>query len=338
VLEDDYYLANFRSLIDFVNETYQGILSDAELRWHRSVSTIPEPAQRLYVRLSARRSAVFRISKITYPEIDSIGAAAQALAANGLGATEAPCELCALLPTFTKPELIKLLGLSELRRLSRADLDQFILDKDSPADVAELQRADRWITIQGLDEYTVFKLCFFGNCYQDMTEFVLTDLGVLKYEPYRINKHSRVFQTRAQLEAHLQYFACSTLLDEIDQTDVDALLGVSHALPEKNSDDPHLTRRVDRLLNTIARQLERLNELPRALSLYRQSQNPPSRERQVRVLIKLSMFEDALQVCKEIELCPLAEAEQQFVNTISPKLHKQLSISVPKSNVFRPLT
>jgi len=338
VLEEDYYLANFRSLIDFVGKTYQGLLSDAELRWLRAIEGAPEPAQRLYVRLSSRRSNVFRLSKLKYPEIKSIDAAAQALHTEGLCSTTAPEELSELLPAFTKPELINLLSSHDLRQYSRADITSILLDIDSKDDVNVLQCSDRWITIKGLDEYTVFKLCFFGNCYQDMSEFVLSDLGVFNYEQYRIDKQSRVFQTREQLEAHLQYFACATLVSEVDQSDVGALLEVDQSLPKKNKNDPHLTRRVDRLRNTIARQLERLDEPEQALLLYRQSHKPPSRERQVRLLMKLSRFDDALKICKDIQSAPQADEELQFVDTIRPKLYKQLCMPVTRQRRFRPET
>jgi len=338
VLEEDYYLANFRSLIDFVGDTYHGLLSDAELSWHSAIVRVPEPAQRLYVRLSGRRSSVFRLSKLKYPEIDTIVDAAQTLCDNGLGSTKAPAELSQLLPAFTKPELIKLLGLNEHKRLSRADLEQHIIDCDSVDDINVLQQADRWITVDGLDEYAVFKLCFFGNCYQDMSEFVLTDLGIFTYEQYRIDNQTRVFQTRQQLDAHLQYFACSTAFSDIDLMDVEALLSVSNALPENKMHDPHLARRVDRLRNSIARQLERLDEPQQALSMYKLTDMPPSRERQVRVLMKLSRFNDAMQVCQDMQSAPLSDEELQFVDTITPKLQKQLSIPSPKRHTFRPIT
>ncbi len=338
MLDNDYYLANFRFLIDFVGETYQGLLIDTEVQWRDSIVCMSESAQRLYVRLIGRRSTVFRQSKLKYPEIDSIPVAAQTLCTNGLGSNEAPSELVELLPAFTKPELIKLLGLHEQRKLARAELEQHIVDSHSASAVNVLQQADRWITIHGLDEYKVYKLCFFGNCYQDMSEFVLRDLGVFTYEQYRIDKHSRVFQSREQLESHLQYFACASELDDIDQTDVDALHRVNDALPGNHNNDPHLLRRICRLRNSIARQLERLDEPVQALSLYQCSSRPPSRERQVRLLMKLSRFDEAQQLCEQITAEPFADEELQFVDTIQPKLYKKLSLSPPKRKKFRPPT
>jgi len=338
VLDEDYYLVNFRFLIDFVGETYQGLLSESEVHWRSSIVGMPESAQRLYVRLSGRQSTVFRQSKLKYPEIDSIAESAQALCAKGLGSDEAPFELSELLPAFTKPELIKLLDLRDQRQLSRIELEQYIIENDSDDDIETLQQADSWITVEGLDEYAVYKLCFFGNCYQDMSEFVLRDLGIFTYEQYRIDKQSRVFQTREQLEAHLQYFDCAIEFDYVDETDIDALLDVNNALPKNHNNDPHLARRINRLRNTIARQLERLDEPDQALALYQCSTSPPSRERQVRLLMKLSRFNEAQLLCSQIKAEPITDEELQFIDTIRPKLNKELSIPPPKRKKFRPVT
>ncbi len=338
MLEEDYYLANFRSLVDFVGKTYHGLLSDAEVRWQRAILGVPESAQRLYVRLSNRRATVFRVSKLKYPEIDSIANASLALENSHLAQTAPPDDIGLLLVAFTKPEIIKLLDLKNHRQLSRSDLEDVVIERQQVTDIDILQQADQWITLAGLEQYTVFKLCFFGNCYQDMSEFVLRDLGVFEYEQYRIDKHSRVFQSRAQLDAHLQYFACADVFSEIDQTQVALLHEVHRSLPDRNPNDPHLTRRVDRMRNTIARQLERLGEPEQALALYQLSEKPPSRERQVRLLMKLSQFKDALTLCEQIKLTPMADEELQFVDTITPKLYKQLDFPAPRKTNFRPST
>lgn len=338
MLEEDYYLTNFRSLVSFVGQTYEGLLSDSERQWLNAVTAISEPAQRLYVRLIGRRAPVFRHSKLRYPEIESIDHAAHELCVNGLGTCDAPTDLTTLLPAFTKPELIKLLSLPELRQFSRADLETRIVDREVAQDLYTLQQHDSWIAITGLSEFTVFKLCFFGNCYQDMSEFVLRDLGVFQYEQYRIDKNSRVFQSREQIDAHLQYFACATALEQTDQSDANALLDLNRQLPENKRIDAHLTRRVDRMHNSIARQLERLNELDMALELYQQSEKPPSRERQVRVLMKLARLQDANSLCDAMASQPYVDEEVQFVESMQPKLCKLLSLPLKKKLPFRPVT
>lgn len=338
MLEEDYYLANFRSLVVFVEQTYQGLLSEAELRWYNTFMGVSEPSQRLYVRLIGRRASLFRLSKLRYPEIASITDAANELCANKLGVGTQPPELDDLLPAFTKPELIKLLSLTGQRHLSRAEVEKIIVVRAQVSDIEILQQHDAWFNIAGLSEFTVFKLCFFGNCYQDLSEFVLRDLGIFEYEQYRIDKQSRVFQNRQQIDAHLQYFACATMLEQVDHNDADALLGVHQLLPENKNHDVHLTRRVDRLHNSVARQLERLGLFEDALRLYGQSEKPPSRERQVRVLMKVARYQEAMQLSNAMLADPYADEEIQFVETVQPKLYKALNLPPPKNTRFRPLT
>lgn len=338
MLEENYYLANFLSLLAFVRKTYSGLLNDKEKLWHDEILAAGEAAQRLYVRLSNRRASAFRIGKLRYTEIGSIEEAACELQVRALADTNAPADLADLLPAFTKPELIKLLGLQNQRQVSRAQLEQHVIERQNLLDTQILQQADKWVSVLGLDAYAVYKLCFFGNCYQDMSEFVLRDLGVFNYEQYVIDAQSRVFQSREQLDAHLQYFSCVSAFEQLDQTDTDALLALNTELPPTNANDPHLIRRVDRLRNTIARQLERLDEPQQALSLYRCSAKPPSRERQVRLLMKLDRYADAQQLCDLILAKPVASEESQFVETISPKLHKKLGMTPPKKSTFRPVT
>lgn len=338
MLEEDYYLANFRSLVGFVGQTYEGLLSDSERQWQSAVLGLSEPAQRLYVRLIGRRALVFRLSKLRYAEIQSIDDAAAELCNVGLGISDAPEHMHTLLPAFTKPELIKVLSLSGSGQLSRVELDASIAENDSSRNLETLQQHDSWLTLTGIREFTVFKLCFFGNCYQDMSEFVLRDLGVFQYEQYRIDEKSRVFQSREQIDAHMQYFDCAAMLDKTDHTDIDALLELNRQLPANKHVDAHLTRRVDRMHNSIARQLERLGELEKALELYQQSEKPPSRERQVRVLMKLERLLQARELCDVINSEPYADEELQFVETVQPKLHKLLSLPFKKPHRFKPVT
>jgi len=338
VLEENYYLTNFHTLVKFVADTYNELLSDDEKLWYQSINQVSEPAQRLYVRLLGRRGYVFRQSKLKYDEIASIPDAASELAKHNLIVESAPDDLEELVAAFTKPELIKLLDLQQSKQLPRTALVDDIVSSESSAYIRTLQQADKWIDFYGYDEFLVFKLCFFGNGYQDLSEFVLRDLGVFQYEPYEINKRSRVFQSREQIDAHLQCLACANEMDEVDQESPRELLKLHDALPEVKQVDPHLSRRVDRVRNNIARQLERLDRHEDALKLYEQSKKPPARERRVRVLMKLERYEEAQQCCEVMQSAPLADAEIQFVDTITPKLRKLLNKPPLKQTRFKPNT
>ena len=338
MLEEDYYLTNFRSLVSFVGQTYDGLLTDDEKRWQSAILGASESAQRLYVRLISRKASIFRLGKLRYPEIRSIEAAALELTGIGLGTTDAPDDIDVLIKAHTKPELLKLLSLSSEQKLSRAALDELLISRNEAGDIELLQQNSDWFGLMGIAEFIVFKLCFFGNCYQDLSEFVLADLGVFNYERYRIDERSRVFQSREQIDDHLRYFECVATWEQTDQSDVQALLALNELLPANKQHDAHLTRRVNRMHNTIARQLERLDRPSDALRLYQQSDKPPSRERQVRVLLKLERAAEAKQLCDTILAEPYADEEIQFVETIQPKLYKLLNLPSPTKTRFRPVT
>ena len=111
-LPADYYLKNFTTLLDFVAATYDDVLSSQERGYYADFQRLSKSAQMLYVRLLCRSKSRFRLSKLSYPEIASLPAAAEELAEElaELGLAELnprlpPAELLAL---FTVPEIVKL--------------------------------------------------------------------------------------------------------------------------------------------------------------------------------------------------------------------------------------
>ena len=174
-ISDDYYLANFHRLAEFIVNTYQDILTPEERQWYASVQSSPEPAQRLYIRLLTRKGSVFRLSRLRYAEIKNLQEAAGELATRGLADINAPDDLRVLLAAYTKPELFELLdafgsGLRGSRSRPRAELIESLLQQDDSAmqrDIVALQAADSWITLFGHQHWNVFRLGFFGNLYQD---------------------------------------------------------------------------------------------------------------------------------------------------------------------------
>jgi len=278
-ISDDYYLANFHRLAEFIVNTYQDILTPEERQWYASVQSSPEPAQRLYIRLLTRKGSVFRLSRLRYAEIKNLQEAAGELATRGLADINAPDDLRVLLAAYTKPELFELLdafgsGLRGSRSRPRAELIESLLQQDDSAmqrDIVALQAADSWITLFGHQHWNVFRLGFFGNLYQDSSEFVLQELGTVRYESYRLDKDARAFASRAQLVAHMRYFECEALFETIDHRQPEQLLTLIRQLPPMIEGDDHLRRRIDRYRNRVARQLERLGRQAEALELYAQS-------------------------------------------------------------------
>lgn len=340
-LASDYYLANFHSLAGFVQDNYRDMLTDVENRWYSQLCDCTIAAQQLYIRLLTRKGSIFRLSKLHYDEIPGLAEARLVLAEAGLSDNEPPTSLQTLLSAYTKPEISRLLTLKVRAGVSRVDLVNSILDAESSLQAAylqKLQQADQWVTIGGHQHWTVYTLCFFGNLYQSSTDFVLRDLGSVSYEPYQINPDTRAFSSRSQVDAHLRYFECEALFDTINIRQEDQLLWLVQQLPEQVPGDLNLKRRLDRLRNRVARQLERLGSIDRALDLFVVSSHPPARERQVRIHMKRGDL-DVACVLVEAMLCePFNEAEKSVANVLLLKLNKARGLKVPPQPRFRPDT
>ncbi len=343
MLPENYYLSNFEALTSFVKRTYQKLLTAEELAWCETVHSLPEPARRLYIRLLSRRGNTFRLGKLKYPEIANLDEAAQQLAQAQLAHTEPPAELAVLLHLVTRPELMKLPELEPLKGLSRAQLDDHLLTLESPDVHRQLASMDQWITLEAGDIFEMYVMCYFGNRYQDLSEFVVRDLGHLTYETYIIDENTRAFQTREHIDAHWRYFQCQACLEQIDVTDADALLTLNALLPsvydnDELKQDVHLVRRVGRFRNQVARQLERLQLPTQALTVYQQTHLPPSRERQVRLLLTLEQDAKALSIVTDMLSAPLDDSEARFAERQTPIIKKRLGQRVGRTKPFRPTT
>lgn len=340
-LPDDYYLRNFHALVGYVFDTYQDLFTSEECTWYESIRQCDESAQRLYVRLLTRKGNVFRLSRLKYPEIVALGDAASQLASHQLSVTSAPDSLSTLIQAYTKPELLRMLSLETLKSKSRVELVDFILaanPEDQHQYLSTLQNADSWISINGHAFWNLYNLCFFGNLYQDSSEFVLRDLGAVEYEDYEIPAGFRAFKSRSHIDAHMRYFECVALWDLVDRKSTDALHSLLTQLPEVIPGDLTLLRRCDRLRNSIARQLERLGDLDEALRVFSVSMHPPARERCIRILLAKNELDAADALLEKMLAAPNGESELQVATRLKKQLSKARGLAIKKEPRYRPET
>lgn len=321
-LEPDYYLRNFWLLLDAVYEQYADLLLKDELAFRKQFSKLSSDAQRLYVRLISRVGPLFRSDKLTYTEISDVSLAADELIRAGYLDSAEDVTIEDVVPLLTKAELAQALGQAQLAKLRRDELIDLVYTLES----IELP----FTILRPLQEeiLTTYRLLFFGNLQQDLTDFVLSDLGLVTYEDYHIEKAARAFPRRQALDETLTLYALYELSQEALETkDHKALLACAAAISKKIRDPAIAQRRKCRLLNEIARQLERQGKLSESLSVYAQAIQPPARERTARVLHKLGRIDDAMDVIKEILQAPRDEAEFEFALAFRRKLQKQLSLT-----------
>ncbi len=342
-LEPLYYLRNFDRLVHTATEQYHDLLLEAERRFVDTLFDTSELARALYVRLVSRRAAIFRNEKLGYEELGDLSVLAEELADAGLLEAVTTPTLEEVLGQCRKDELQDMFGdqLGLARSCSRADLESRIMEQLAGSDLylkswTDWYQGSLWRPLHA-EKLELLQLLFFGNRRQNLTDFVLSDLGVQTYYEYPLDRNFRLFTHRSDIEDYLQVAQLRDhYYEAMEASDLEALLSLTNILLDYQPSVPTL-QRFYKLINRLARQLEReaLPEL--ALNLYQMSAQHPARERSVRLLTALDDCSTALDLCKEIAADPWCEAELDFVALHQPRLHKRLSMPAMtrRKDVFR---
>jgi len=331
-LAADYYLTNFQFMVDWVLQRYTDLLSADEHQFIAAFQQLTPTSQCLLVRLSGRKGPLFRRDKLHYAEIDSIEQAAQELIAAGLLSSDRLLSINDAADLLTKVELLNLFSqdLSGTKQARKEVLVGQLGERYSEPKIWQDWTNHQLGMVYHLDNQVIISnllLLFFGNAYQDLTEFVLQDLGLYRYENYTIDHQHRVFKNRAELE---QYQLLIQLRERLEQADTtEQLIQIADQLPE-SSTSIRLERRRARLCNQLAYKLERASEHLLALSLYTQSHLPPARERRIRLLEKQGDFSAAWQLLNELLQTPCDEHELQVAQRMAPRLAKKLGEAAVK--------
>ncbi|ARU58958.1 nuclease [Oleiphilus messinensis] len=337
-LEPEYYLDNFRQLTDFVTVRYSDLLDLDEARFLSDFAVLSRDAQKLYVRMLTRKGDVFRRSKLQYAEITDIDEAARELARMDFIDTNPSLSLDTILKLFSKPEITAAVGDESLNRLRRDELEQSLLADATriPELIACVASLDELFLLCRAQVFDTLKLLFFGNLRQDMTEFVLKDLGLYTFAEYSLDDESRFFHHRDQVNAHLHYYGVLDQFTDDDLQDASRLTELIAQLPVAPQEDRVLRRRVERVKLKFARQLERLGDLDLALAWYRECQTPPSRERQSRILIQQSEIEAGLALCETILETPRNEEELVFAQSFGARTARKHKHPWRKIKAYKP--
>lgn len=334
-----YYLDNFRFMLDWVASQYGDLLGDDELAFVQTFNQLQRNSQCLLVRMISRKGPWFRSGKLKYSEIEDQQGAANQLLECSLVTNNAPLSLIELADLLTKPELLWLF--SDHLGPCKSQRKEHLVDLLKPLHPRSLSwsawtgnQLDQLYRLDVQPISNTLMLLFFGNPYQDLTEFVLQDLGLFRYEHYSIDKQHRVFNNREEL---LQYQHLLLVRDKLaEATDLESLQQLLTMLPEKFS-DAAMERRRARLYNQLAYEFERNNQLDIALQLYQQVDLPPSRERQIRLLEKLDYIDQAWELLTRIIANPTNEHELQLAERMAPRLAKKARIEFnkrPTSNIL----
>ena len=317
-----YYLDNFQRVLDWIGERYHDLLTDDELGFLATFAALPQPSRALFVRMVMRKGSLFRASKLNYAEIGCPVEAARHLPA-GWVEPDPVLFLDDLFELLSKPEIGALFGLPAHQRSGRkADM----LAALRPS-FAEARRFSAWhgqcsdhvfhILVKPLCER--LRLIFFGNCRQDWTEFVLSDLGLCRYEQVEFSAASRGFRSRADIDRYLELHHCK----ESFRANT-GLHDVLQQLPSAPFENDWLDSRRERLVFQIAQHYEQRKQWSDAYALYARCSFPGARGRAIRVLEKDRQYAQAYQLLLAAQRAPESDAERQQLLRISPRLTRQL--------------
>ncbi|NLS13453.1 VRR-NUC domain-containing protein [Vibrio sp. SM6] len=282
-LKPDYYLDNFFILIHHAKLWYDDLLTLEEQHWLVAFTALSPGAQALLVRMLSRKGTLFRSDKLKYVEIGEI----QPLLVELVDAN-----FIALNPIQDNEQIGKLLTKAELLtqfpHLHRSDTKPNLLAQIAGENFTQYSALPfTIIELYSPDIITRLLALFFANTHQDLSQFVLSDIGIHSFETYPLSRSLRFFQHRDELDMLLALEAWYTEYQNSAPLSLDALNSLRHALPPKTH-HYELNRKRQRAINTLARDYERLGHFDLALSLFQQTALPPSRERQVRILLKQS--------------------------------------------------
>lgn len=321
-----YYLRNFEWVLAWVNSRYGDLLSEPERGFIEAVMTLPEASRGLLVRMVMRKGDLFRPEMLNYAELGDTSAVAEPLLRKGWLNPE---------PTLTLDELFRLVTWARLKSalapwLEEAGLAPITRKGEALEHLKALSLEPRSAEDWGLDDQsiwhlTVMPVCdrlrwlFFGNPYQDWSEFVLTELGLYQYEPVVFDESARPVHSRTELETYWQLLECRTQWQEEESPET-----ILPKLPPEPTDNPWLARHYHRLLFKLGRHWERVGELEQAGELYDACSYPGARGRRLRVMERLEAFEPALALATQAREAPESEAEAQQLERLIPRLRRKV--------------
>jgi len=315
---DDYYANNVRTLLSFVVDRYRDLLNEEELRFSTSVLELSNDAQRLYARILSRRGPIFLAAQFVYREVEDVASALQELERKQLikRNSEVPSEL--LCRKLTLSQLREVFELQEFKG-SKSVLVSKIQDTHAEENILErIHLRFPWFELDQSDRIATFSLLFFGDRYQDLSTFVVHDLGILRLEQYTLDSKHRQFKSRQEIDCYLDWWALSERMNEEEPLATEQLIESIHHLKSSNTNRT-LERQRSKLLNRIGRELERRGELLQSLLAYRHSSVHPARERQMRVFHRLDQIFEMEELRTEITEEPWTIEEKLFATKFKRK-------------------
>ncbi|CAK9176019.1 unnamed protein product [Ilex paraguariensis] len=225
------YQQNFIVLIQEVLRSDPHLFTDDEKNFLGTFTSLLEDSQRLFVRLYSRKGPWFRRSNISYPEVLDCEQAIKDLSAAGyISSIESIKEL----QKNELKEVLNVLTVSELREIlcmlnekcSRGTRKQdFIGSLLSAYDKGlcpllqsiVLKKTGACVQTSVMAESLIWRAerLFFLNGEQDLSAFLLVDLGIVKYPTYNCITLDHIFSGQSDLLSYEESIEVAQIMDDL---------------------------------------------------------------------------------------------------------------------------
>ncbi|WP_456295552.1 VRR-NUC domain-containing protein [Vibrio sp. AK197] len=328
-LTPDYYLDNFLKLHQHATEWYSDLLSAQEQHWLDAFSQLSHASQCLLVRMLSRKGHWFRSDKLSYAEIGELQHPLSQLSQFEFIRVNPSISRADLAQSLlTKPELLTLDSSLDKRMTKQQAIEQFSegTDIEHPESLALNFQIIELLHPRTID---VLLLLFFANTHQDLSQFVLTDIGLHRFEAYDLSKERRFFKSHDHIEQRLSLSELYANYQLTEKRSL-ALIELLEQLPEQGP-FKDVNRRREQIINLIARDLERLGEVDQALKWFQQSTLPPSRERQARMLEPLNQLDMMQAIISDMRTNPKDIGEWEVAEKLQHRLDRKRGLKVTRS-------
>ncbi|KAK7295657.1 hypothetical protein RJT34_18568 [Clitoria ternatea] len=236
------YQLNFCLMLQEVLRNNVHLLTEDEKTYMESFTSLSNDSQRLFIRLYTRKGPWFRTSSISYPEIADTQKAVKELDEKEyICSVEDANQLC----ESDMDDILNLLTVSELREIwcilfkkscshvmKKQHLISCLLSADAGIPWTQLStiildRTGPCIRISSKAESLMWRIerLFFLNGEQDLTSFLLVDMGKIKYPTYNCIISEPIFSNRRNLLLYEEAIEVAQIMDEaLDANKTDVVL------------------------------------------------------------------------------------------------------------------
>lgn len=307
-----YYHDHFVEMLSFVRATYGSILTDEHDAFVARFQRLSKDAQCLLIRMVNRRGAIFNRSLFKYAEISDLDRAADDLLACGQARHLKEEDYAAFVVCLPKDVLVagaKSSGRSDIRvSWPKGKLVDYFLAHVPFKVAAEHCGGGLFIALHDVRPLEFLLYLYFGKTEQDLKNFALRDLGIM-----RTNKATSFKARFTDGDEAKACFHYSRMLHRLEEKSSDIYRNaVADVFGGPDCPSEYAADLRSRCAFQIGQFFEKLGEKDLARQLYRAGSSPECHERLVRLLYGAGDKIGAEELLRRMIDDPASDAELVF--------------------------